>query len=78
MERELTVGIAGLGAIGLNLARALDGPPGGGGVPGLTLVAVSARDRSKARTNVEDFVVPPRIVTNAELATLCDIVVNCP
>ena len=43
MAQDLTVGIAGLGAIGLHLARALDK-----GVPGLKLAAASARDRAKA------------------------------
>ena len=69
MVQDLTVGIAGLGAIGLTLARALDM-----GVPGLQLAAVSALDLAKASANVEGFVSPPRVVTNAELAT-CDIVV---
>ena len=69
MVQDLTVGIAGLGAIGLALARALDR-----GVLGLKLAAVSARDLAKASANVEGFVSPPRVVTNAELAA-CDIVV---
>mgnify|MGYP006283576821 CR=1 FL=1 len=43
MAQDLTVGIAGLGAIGLHLARALDR-----GVPGLKLAAASARDRDQA------------------------------
>ena len=38
-----TVAIAGLGAIGLPLARALDA-----GVPGLSLTAVAARNKAKA------------------------------
>jgi len=70
MAQDLTVGIAGLGAIGLHLARALDR-----GVPGLKLAAASARDRTKAEANVAGFKHPPRIVSNAELAA-CDIVVE--
>ncbi|MCA3513090.1 MAG: aspartate dehydrogenase, partial [Rhodobacter sp.] len=70
MARDLTVGIAGLGAIGLHLARALDK-----GVPGLKLAAASARDRAKATANVAGFKNAPRIVSNAELAA-CDIVVE--
>ena len=70
MAQDLTVGIAGLGAIGLHLARALDR-----GVPGLKLAAASARDRDKATANVAGFKNPPRIVSNAELAA-CDIVVE--
>jgi aspartate dehydrogenase len=70
MAQDLTVGIAGLGAIGLHLARALDK-----GVPGLQLAAASARDHAKAAANVAVFRNPPRIVPNAELAA-CDIVVE--
>ena len=70
MAQDLTVGIAGLGAIGLHLARALDK-----GVPGLKLAAASARDHAKATANVAGFKHPPRIVSNAELAA-CDIVVE--
>ena len=70
MAQDLTVGIAGLGAIGLHLARALDQ-----GVPGLKLAAASARDHAKATANVAGFKHPPRIVSNAELAA-CDIVVE--
>ena len=43
----LTIAIAGLGAIGLPVARRLDA-----GVPGLKLVAVSARDQNAARERV--------------------------
>ena len=53
---QLTVAIAGLGAIGLPLARALDA-----GVSGLRLVAVSARDRPKAAMNLAGFQSLPRI-----------------
>jgi aspartate dehydrogenase len=70
MARELTVGIAGLGAIGLHLARALDA-----GVPGLRLAAVSARDHAKARANLAGFRTPPELASNAGLAA-CDIVVE--
>ena len=67
MAQDLTVGIAGLGAIGLHLARALDK-----GVPGLKLAAASARDHAKAAANMAGFKHPPRIVSNAA----CDIVVE--
>jgi aspartate dehydrogenase len=68
--RELTVGIAGLGAIGLHLARALDA-----GVPGLRLVAVAARDQAKAAANLAGFRAPPRLLPLADLAE-ADIVVE--
>ncbi len=70
MAQALTVGIAGLGAIGLHLARTLDA-----GVDGLRLAAVSARDLKKAKANTAGFKAPPMVVPNAELAA-CDIVVE--
>jgi aspartate dehydrogenase len=66
----LTVAIGGLGAIGLEVARALDR-----GVDGLRLIAVSARDREKAGANVAGFAAPPRVVDLAELAE-ADVVVE--
>ena len=65
-----TVAIAGLGAVGLPLARALDM-----GVPGLTLTAVSVRDRARAAPKLASFRAPPPIVSLADLAE-CDIVVE--
>jgi aspartate dehydrogenase len=70
MKPELTVAIAGLGAIGLHLARALDA-----GVAGLSLHSVSARDHAKARDNLAGFRKPPPIVDIAALAE-ADIVVE--
>ncbi|QXM25221.1 aspartate dehydrogenase [Elioraea tepida] len=67
----LTVGIAGLGAIGLTLAKALDA-----GVEGLRLVAVAARDRDKARAAVAGFASPPVVTDVADLAGLADVVVE--
>jgi aspartate dehydrogenase len=65
-----TVAIAGLGAIGLKLARALDD-----GVTGLQLVAVAARDSAKAAANLRSFRAPPQIVPLDRLAA-ADIVVE--
>jgi aspartate dehydrogenase len=65
-----TVAIGGLGAIGLRLAYALDG-----GVEGLRLVSVAARDHAKAQGNLRRFRDPPRLVPLAELAE-ADIVVE--
>jgi aspartate dehydrogenase len=66
----LTVALAGLGAIGLDVARALDA-----GIPGLALVAVSARDGAAARARVAGFRTPPEVVPLADL-TRADIVVE--
>jgi aspartate dehydrogenase len=68
----LTVAIGGLGAIGLTVARALDA-----GIPGLELVAVSARDKDKAARNMADFEKPVPVLSLAELASHADIVVEC-
>ena len=65
-----TVAIAGLGAVGLPLARAIDQ-----GVTGLRLIAVSARDTVKARASLAGFRDPPDIVELPELAQ-ADIVVE--
>ncbi len=65
-----TVAIAGLGAIGLPLARALDA-----GVTGLSLIAVAVRDRSKAAAALTGFRTAPRLVDIPELAE-ADIVVE--
>lgn len=66
----LTVAIGGLGAIGLDLARALDA-----GVDGLRLVAIAARDETKARANLAGFRNPPALVDLAGLSQ-ADIVVE--
>jgi aspartate dehydrogenase len=66
----LTVAIGGLGAIGLALAKSLDQ-----GIDGLKLVAVSARDKDKARANLAGFAHPPEVVELVELAR-ADIVVE--
>ncbi len=66
-----TVAIAGLGAIGLPLARALDA-----GVDGLRLVSVSCRDPVKGRANLAGFQSAPRLVEIPDLAE-ADIVVEC-
>jgi aspartate dehydrogenase len=65
-----TVAIAGLGAIGLPVARALDA-----GVDGLRLVAVSCRDPAKGRAALNGFRSVPQLVAIPELAD-ADIVVE--
>jgi aspartate dehydrogenase len=66
----MTVGIGGLGAIGMALARSLDA-----GVAGLRLIAVSARDQDRARAAVAGFHRPPEICGLEALAA-ADIVVE--
>jgi aspartate dehydrogenase len=71
-RKPLQVGIAGLGAVGLEVAKRLIA-----GVPGLTLAAVSVRDAEKARRALAQVgtTIPIRKMT--ELANDCDIVVEC-
>jgi aspartate dehydrogenase len=71
-SRDLKVAIGGFGAIGKNLAMALDD-----GVEGLSLVAVSARDKEKAHKKLNIFSSPVRVVDLPNLAELADIVVEC-
>jgi len=65
-----TVAIAGLGAIGLPLARALDD-----GVDGLRLIAVCCRDPVQGRAKMAKFRAIPDLVDIADLAA-ADIVVE--
>lgn len=69
----LNVAIAGLGAIGLKVARALDE----GKLPGLSLAAVSARDVEKAMKTLAGFKTPVPVVGLAELPAKADVVVEC-
>jgi aspartate dehydrogenase len=66
----MTVAIGGLGAIGLDLARALDA-----GVEGLRLIAVAVRDPAKAASRIAGFRSPPALVSPNGLAE-ADIVVE--
>ena len=73
MKTPLTVALAGLGAVGLPVARWL----AGGESPGLELVAVSVRDHDKAARAMAAFPDVPPIVSLEELAALADVVVEC-
>src|SRR5690606_5438593 len=70
---ELTVAVAGLGAIGKTLAKRLDA----GGIPGLRLVAVAARDPEKGRAAMAGFRYPEPIERLPRLAEIADMVVEC-
>ena len=69
---ELRVALAGLGAIGLTLARRLAHD-----LPGLRLSAVSARDRPGAAARLAAAGIDVPVVGLAELGALADIVVEC-
>ncbi len=70
MAAERTVAIAGLGAIGLEVARALDR-----GVDGLRLILAADRDAERAGRKLERLRLPPRVVAVPALAD-ADIVVE--
>jgi aspartate dehydrogenase len=70
---DLKLGIAGLGAIGLDVARAVDA----GRVPGIRLTAASARDPDKARRATERFRSPPALMDLSPLAEASDVVIEC-
>lgn len=78
---ETRVAIAGLGAIGLELARRLTpgALPGleGFGIPGMRLTAVAARDRDRAAATLAAAGVDVPVVTIDQLEPLADIVVEC-
>lgn len=68
----LRVGVAGLGTIGWVVAQALDK-----GIPGLTLTAVTSGDPTKAMGKLDKLSHPVPLVSVDELATRCDVVVEC-
>ncbi len=68
----MKVGIAGIGTIGGVVARRLDE-----GIEGLELVAVAAGDHDRARDKMAALGTPVPVVSAAELAGMCDIVVEC-
>ncbi|ARP94820.1 aspartate dehydrogenase [Bordetella genomosp. 13] len=68
---QYRVGIAGFGAIGQAVARALDA-----GVPGLTLAAVAIRDPQRPPAATWQGAAPAW-TTLSGLADLCDVVVEC-
>ncbi|MPY76719.1 MAG: aspartate dehydrogenase [Alphaproteobacteria bacterium] len=66
------VAIGGFGTIGAKVARRLDD-----GIPGLTLVAVSARDRAAAAERIKALKRPVPVLPLSELAAVADVVVEC-
>ncbi len=72
-HRSCAVAIGGLGTIGFEVARCLDD----GGIDGLSLGAVSARDHARARARMAGFRTPVDVVDAGALAGRADIVVEC-
>ena len=73
MAGNMKVGIGGLGAIGLTVARAITD----GRLPGLELGAVSARDLERAKKKLASIGASAPVVPLKALAETCDVVVEC-
>lgn len=71
-RRDLSVAVAGFGAIGRKVAEALDR-----GIPGLRLAAVSARDLDRVRVATAKFTRRPKVVSLKKLAAHADVIVEC-
>src|SRR6185437_6045923 len=71
-QKQKRVAIAGLGAVGLKLATALDE-----GIAGLTLAAISARDRPAAKERLSVLRTPVPVLELKEIEPHADIVVEC-
>jgi len=71
-QAALKVGLAGLGAVGLGVARRLEA-----GISGLVLAAVAVRDQEKARRNLPQVGDGIPVVAIEALAQSCDIVIEC-
>ena len=69
----MRLAVAGLGAIGLTVARRIDA----GEIPGMTVTAVSAKNRESAIERLSTFRAPPQVLPLGELAEMADIVVEC-
>src|SRR5580700_501923 len=72
VREPLKIGLGGLGAVGLDVARRVEA-----GIPGLVLTAVSVRDQDKARRNLPQVGDRIPIVAAEALVETCDLVVEC-
>lgn len=71
--RTRTLAVAGLGAIGMRVAQAVDA----GDVEGMRLVAVSANDKPRAEKRVAGFNNVPEVLPLGELPKVADVIVEC-
>ena len=72
-KQQLTLGIGGLGAIGFEVARTI----ASGSIPEIKLAAVSAARVERAVQRLSDLNVTVPVVPLHELASHCDIVIEC-
>lgn len=73
LRKPLTVAIAGMGAIGMTLARKLCA----GAVPSVELTAVATRDSAKGAAIMRDLRVDVPVCGLGELADHADIIIEC-
>ena len=73
MPDRYKIGIVGLGAIGLQIAKTIDG----GDLPNLDLAAVAARDKKKAQQNLGSFRNVPLITSVEGGCESADVIVEC-
>ncbi len=71
-EKKLSLAIASLGSIGLEVAKRVDR----GDVPGIELSLVTARNLENAKQNVAGFSKPPEVVSLDDLSGF-DILLEC-
>ncbi len=71
--QDIRLGIAGLGAIGLKVAKTVDN----GDIPGVRLTAVSARNLDGARDKVSGFANVPEVMAANQLADHADVIIDC-
>src|SRR5580658_8837699 len=72
VREPLKIGLGGLGAVGLDVARRIEA-----GIAGLVLTAVSVRDIDKARRNLPQVGSRIPVVAAEALAETCDLVIEC-
>ena len=72
MSLNLKVGIVGLGAIGLEIAKSIDANK----LSNMRLVAVSSRDLTKAGNKLNSLKSEPKLTSIPEVGTLSDVIIE--
>ena len=72
MSLNLKVGIVGLGAIGLEVAKTIDAKK----LPNMRLVSVSSRNLTKAENKLKNLKSKPKLTSIHETVTLSDVIIE--
>ena len=72
MSLNLKVGIVGLGAIGLEIAKTIDAKK----LPNMRLVSVSSRDLTKAKNKLKNLKSEPKLTNIDETVALSDVIIE--